>query len=110
MEHALRSGLDAALVAIFIGSSLHWGTSALFGKLPRLACYAIGVLVIGAVFTGWAARTPLHVGTEIACAVWWMIVCGVGLGVGAGYLLDWLGGIVRENWVLKRQVGDDIHG
>jgi len=110
MEHALKSGLDAALVAVFIGSSLHWATNALFGKLPRLASYTVGTLAVGLVFTGWAVRSSLRIDTEASCLVWWMIVVGVGLGVGAGYLLDWLGGLVRENWVLKRQVGDDLHG
>ena len=110
MEHALRSGVDAAILAVFVGASFHWASAALFGKLPRLVAYVIGAVAVGLVFTHWAVRTSLNVGTEISCAVWGMIVCGVGLGVGAGYLLDWLGGLVRENWLLKRQVDDAVHG
>jgi len=111
MEDALRSGVDAAILAIFVGAALHWGTSALFGRLPRLVSYVVGVLGVGLCFTHWAIRTSLNIGTEKSCAVWWMIVCGVGVGVGAGYLLDYLGGVVRENCILRNRVdGDDIHG
>ena len=77
------------LAAFFVQLGSHFIPWAqIFGKrkLPRLAAYIIGTLIIGAIFTLWA----LSHNQTAALLMYWLIVVASGAGVGMGYGIDWL--------------------
>ena len=106
MDLAIKHGLYAATIAFFVGGWFHWASGRLFGQLHRLLAYVAGVVIIGMVFTGWAVSLRYNLDTLIVCGIWWLIVAGVGLGIGGAYLIDHLGGMCRELHWLQRRAND----
>ena len=101
MELAVMCITGAATIA-----ALHWMPwGKLFGKrLHRVVAYSVGVGVIGATFTAWAAwARPTW---DWAIIGFWITTASVGLGDVLAYALDGLGGLLMKERTFGRTSED----
>ncbi len=93
----------AALIALLLLTAEHFVSERLFGDLPLLWRYIVGVASILAVFAGWCAVQPPLISPWLALGALVAVTVGAGLGTMAGHGADFIETLMRAYDVSRKE-------